>query len=49
MLRLLQNGKNADILVIIAGGTNCRRKGKYKGKNKCEVHPRTSDDGPEGE
>ena len=36
-------GKNVDILVIIAGGTNCRRKGKR------EVHLRTSDDDPEGE
>jgi len=42
-------GKNVDILVIIAGGTNCRRKVKCKGKGKGEVHLRTSNDGPEGE
>jgi hypothetical protein len=44
-------GKNTDILVIIAGSTNCRRPGKCKGKGKgkSEVHPRTSDDGAERE
>jgi hypothetical protein len=39
--------KNADILVIIAGGSNCRPKGNCKGKG--EFHSRTRDDGPEGE
>jgi hypothetical protein len=41
--------KNADILVTIAGGNNCRRKDKCKGKGKVEVHPRKSDVVPEGE
>jgi hypothetical protein len=42
-------GKNADFLVIITGGTNCRLISKCKGKGKDGVHPRKKDDGPEGE
>ena len=30
-------GKNADILVIIAGDTDCRRKGKCEGEVKVKV------------